>query len=149
MISPGRFHASDPSSLNQGCFSPLHGWLPFSCFYPTSEQGYPSQVALDGAAKEEGDGPTNGRFDSVRQPETAGGSGGGSGLTGKHSSVSCRAKGWQFDSPLGLLGVESACVALGKLHHPRVPPEEGNGQPLLSTLYLKNSEKGCHKSELT
>ena len=31
---------------------------------------------------------------------------------------------------------------------PRVSPEEGNGKPVLSALYLENLEKGCHKSEV-
>ena len=37
--------------------------------------------------------------------------------------------------------LEPACVALGKLHSPRAPPEEGNGKPLLRILYLENPEK--------
>ena len=35
---------------------------------------------------------------------------------------------------------EPACVTLGKWHSPRMPPEEGNGKPLLNTLYLENPE---------
>ena len=57
--------------------------------------------------------------------------------------------GWEFDFPLCLLNVEPPCVTLGNLHSPREPPEESNGKLLLSILYLKNSGKGNHKSELT
>ena len=48
-----------------------------------------------------------------------------------------RARGWEFNVSLGLLGEEPAWVALGNLHSPKVLPEEGNGKPLLSTLHLK------------
>ena len=50
---------------------------------------------------------------------------------------------------LGLQGEKPACVALGKLPSPRMPPEEGNGQPLLSIFYLENPEKDNQRSELT
>ena len=43
----------------------------------------------------------------------------------------------------------ASSTALGKLHCPRMPPEEGNGKPLLNILYLENPEKGCHKSKFT
>ena len=46
--------------------------------------------------------------------------------------------------PQGLLGEKPACVALGKLHSPKTPQEEGNAEPLLGILYLESPE-----SELT
>ena len=52
-----------------------------------------------------------------------------------------------FDSALWLWGEEPACVALGKPHSLRAPPEEGNGQPLVNTFSLVNPEKGHCKSE--
>ena len=45
--------------------------------------------------------------------------------------------------------VEPTCAALGNLHSPRVSPEEGNDQPILRILYLENSIKAHHESELT
>ena len=46
----------------------------------------------------------------------------------------CEARGWESDSPLGLQREEPTWVALGKLHSPRAPPEEGNGKLFLSTV---------------
>ena len=52
--------------------------------------------------------------------------------------------------PLGLLGEEPAWVALGQLHNPRAPPEEGNGKPHLCMLYLQNPKKeDCRLLEST
>ena len=48
-----------------------------------------------------------------------------------------RSRCWKFKSPL-YISEEPACVALGKLQSPRVPPEEGKGKPLLNILYLEN-----------
>ena len=39
---------------------------------------------------------------------------------------------WEKNQPLG---------SLGKLHSPRTPPEQGNGKPLLSILYIKTLER--------
>ena len=55
---------------------------------------------------------------------------------------------WEFNSSLCPLGEEPAWVALGQLHRSRVAPEEGNGKPLLSILYLEHPRKGCHESQL-
>ena len=48
-----------------------------------------------------------------------------------------------------LLREEPAFVFMSKLHNPRVPPEEGNGKLVLSSLYIENPEKGTPKLELT
>ena len=58
----------------------------------------------------------------------------------------CGSRGCKFSSPLCLLK-EPAYVALGKLHSPRMPPEDGNGKPLLSPLCLENPEKDLHNLE--
>ena len=55
---------------------------------------------------------------------------------------SCAARGWEFYSSLSLLGEEPAWLALGQLHSPRVPLEEGDGNALLNRLYLENPQKG-------
>ena len=38
-------------------------------------------------------------------------------------------------------------MTLGRLHPPRMPPQEGNSKPLLSSLYLENHEKDHYESE--
>ena len=43
---------------------------------------------------------------------------------------------------------KSQPMALGKLPSLWMPPEEGNGKPLLSTLYPENSKEGHCKSKL-
>lgn len=53
----------------------------------------------------------------------------------------CRAGVWGFDSTLGLLGGDPACMTLGKLHSLRALPEEVNNKPLLNIHYLGNPEK--------
>ena len=42
-----------------------------------------------------------------------------------------------------------ACVAMGEMHSPERSPKEGNGKPLLSSHYLENLGKDCHKLEST
>ena len=44
----------------------------------------------------------------------------------------------RFDSQLCVLQVEPACVALGKLDSPKMPPEEGTSRPLLSNAVGKS-----------
>ena len=44
-------------------------------------------------------------------------------------------------SPLYLLGEKPACVALGKLHSPRLPPKERTSKAVLNVFFLENPER--------
>lgn len=61
----------------------------------------------------------------------------------------CGLRGLEYGRLLSFLRKQLACVALDKLYSSRAPTVVMSDNDLLSTLYLENPGKDCHKSQST